>query len=746
MKSPINNISIAVTASVMAISGFTHTTLAQSAALEEVIVTASKRAENLQELPVTVTAFSSAAIEEAGIYSADDVAILTPALTINTNLTPFDARMNIRGIGTAQRDPALEPSVGLFVDGMFFGRTGLGMADLTDIERIEVLQGPQGTLYGKNTNAGAISIVTKAPNQEDLEGSFEASRGNYGLDRYTGVLSGPITDRLAFRVSGNIHQQNGFYENAAGADLNAVDDWNLQGKLLWQLTDDLDVTLSASRVKRDTTCCGADSIQSDSVNDFLAANGMTPDANDPYDYQVSVDVPSKFEMSADTVMLTVNYSGAAGDLTSITGWNDYGYVMSTDPDRSELDILPLIDDTFGGDSVSQELRWTSSIGDRVDYQVGGFYLDQTTERGGEDPFVFVGDDLIPIGSQQPLPFPVPLPFLVQPGDNLTVAYSQNTETIALFGQATWHATDRLHVTAGLRWSEEEKTADLYSQTFSTAISNDILGASFLDSVSTPIDTTLSRKVDNTDWMLRAAFDLTDDIMLFASAATGTKSGGFNSVNGTEEQRAFDDEDTTSVEVGIKTTLLDSKLRLNATWFDTDIDGYQSNQQLPTGLGTYVSNEAKVETSGLDLQLEALPAQFLRLSAGLLYMNDYDITEGPSAGYNLPFTAELSVNLGATVFVPIGQGTGYWRTDYSYMDDHTTTASVALAQENNIDNRTLLNSRIGWRTDHWDVALWGKNLTDDNYASLSALPFLLSGMEAFFLAPPRTYGVTLRYSF
>lgn len=741
-----NKANLIVTAGFMAMSSLGITAFAQSAALEEVIVTASKRAENLQDLPVTVTAFSSAAIEEAGIYDASDVAVLTPALTINTNLSPFDSRMNIRGIGTSQRDPALEPSVGMFVDGMFFGRTGLGMADLTDIERIEVLQGPQGTLYGKNTNAGAISIVTKAPNQEDLEGSFEASRGNYGLDRYTGVLSGPVTDQVAFRISGNIHQQNGFYENAAGPDLNAVDDWNVQGKLLWQPTDDLDITLSASRVKRDTTCCAADAIQSESVNDFLVANGMAPDANDPYDYQVSVDVPSKFEMSADTMMLTVNYAGAAGDLTSITGWNEYDYVTSTDSDRTELDILPVVDDKFSGDSVSQELRWTSSVGDKVDYQVGVFYLDQTTERGGQDPFVVLGDDFLPIGSQQPLPFPLPLPFLAQPGDNLTVAYSQNTETIALFGQATWHATDRLHLTAGVRWSEEEKEADLLSKTFSTAISNTLLGASFLDSVSTPIDTTLRRKVDNTDWMLRAAFNLTDDVMIFASGATGTKSGGFNSVNGTEEQRAFDDEETMSFEVGIKTTLLNSKLRINATWFDTEIDDYQSNQQLPTGLGTFVSNEAKVETSGLDMQIEAAPVQFMRLSAGLLYMNDYDFTEGPSAGYNLPYTAELSVNLGATLLVPMGQGIGYWRTDYSYMDDHTTTASVTQAQDSNIDNRTLVNSRIGWRTDHWDVALWGKNLTDDNYASLTALPFLLSGMEAFFLAPPRTYGVTLRYNF
>ena len=250
-----------VSALVLAISISGSGAFAQSGALEEVIVTATKRSESLQDIPVTVTAFSSETIQEAGIENASDLAILTPALNINVNTSPFNARMTIRGVGTAQTDPALEPSVGLFVDGVFLGRSGLGMSDLTDIERIEVLQGPQGTLYGKNTNAGAISVITKKPNFEEFEGYVEASAGDYSMYRLTASASGPLTDTLAYRLSGSKHERDGFYDNSAGDDLNDADDWNIQGKLQWEPTDSLSILVSGSHIDRDTTCCGADAIQ-----------------------------------------------------------------------------------------------------------------------------------------------------------------------------------------------------------------------------------------------------------------------------------------------------------------------------------------------------------------------------------------------------------------------------------------------------------------------------------------------------
>ncbi len=719
----------------------------QTNALEEIVVTATKRVQSLQDVPIAVNAFNADTIEVAGINNAGDLAILTPALNINVNTNPFAARMIIRGVGTAQTDPALEPSVGLFIDGVYLGRTGLGMSDLTDIERIEVLQGPQGTLYGKNTNAGAISVITKKPNFEESEGYVEASVGNYSMSKLTASASGPLTQNLAYRLSGNINQRDGYYDNSAGVDFNDADDWNIQGKLQWEPTESLSILLSGSRVERDTTCCGADAVQTESVNNELVAQGLSPDSNDPYDYNVQSNADNRFAMESDLLSMTIDYDAGWGAIKSITAWNDYSYRVDQDPDRSELDILTLSNDKFSGDSFSQELRFTASPTDNVDYMLGAFYLEQNTKRGGDEPFVFIGDDIITIGSQQDLPFPLPFNFLVQPGDSLTVDMNQDAETIAFFGQGTWHIGDQWHITGGLRWSDEEKKSDLFSQTYSTAFSNQILGASFLDSVSTPIDATLERSSDNVDWMLSAVLDISDDSMVYASAGTGTKSGGFQTVNGTADDREFDDEDTTTYELGIKSTLLDARLRINAAAFYSEIENFQAQRQLETGLGTYVSNEAKVETSGVDFQVEAAPMPNLVLSAGLLYMHKYQITDGPEKGADLPFTAEFSGTVAATLVFPLGDGGIYWRTDYSYMDDHTTNvASATQLRDEDYDNRNLINSKLGWRNDSWNVSVWGKNLSDDKYAMQTVLPFLVSGMEAYFLAPPRTFGATVRYTF
>lgn len=719
----------------------------QTNALEEIVVTATKRAQSLQDVPLAVNAFSADTIEVAGINNAGDLAILTPALNINVNTNPFAARMIIRGVGTAQTDPALEPSVGLFIDGIYLGRTGLGMSDLTDIERIEVLQGPQGTLYGKNTNAGAISVITKKPSFEKSEGYVEASVGNYSMNKLTASASGPLTQNLAYRLSGNINQRDGYYDNSAGVDFNDADDWNIQGKLQWEPTESLSILLSGSRVERDTTCCGADAVQTESVNNELVAQGLSPDSNDPYDYNVQSNADNRFAMESDLLSMTIDYDTGWGAIKSITAWNDYSYRVDQDPDRSELDILTLSNDKSSGDSFSQELRFTASPSDNVDYMLGVFYLEQNTKRGGDEPFVFIGDDIITIGSQQDLPFPLPFNFLVQPGDSLTLDMNQDAETIAFFGQGTWHIGDQWHITGGLRWSDEEKKSDLFSQTYSTAFSNQILGASFLDSVSTPIDASLERSSDNVDWTLRAALDISDDSMVYASAGTGTKSGGFQTVNGAADDREFDDEDTTTYELGVKSTLLDARLRINAAAFYSEIENFQAQRQLETGLGTYVSNEAKVETSGVDFQVEAVPMPNLVLSAGLLYMHKYEITDGPEKGADLPFTAEFSGTLAATLVFPLGDGGVYWRTDYSYMDDHSTNvASTAQLRDADYDNRNLVNSKLGWRNNSWNVSVWGKNLTDDKYAMQTALPFLVSGMEAYFLAPPRTLGATVRYTF
>jgi iron complex outermembrane receptor protein len=321
--------------------------------------------------------------------------------------------------------------------------------------------------------------------------------------------------------------------------------------------------------------------------------------------------------------------------------------------------------------------------------------------------------------------------------------SWDNETLALFGQATWHIGERWHVTGGLRWTDEERKADLFSESFSTAPLAGVF--KFIDTLSTPIDASLDRSGDNVDWLARLAYDVGDNSMVYASASTGTKSGNFNGVNGTPEEREFDDEDTTSYELGVKSTLLDSTLRINAAAFYTEVDDYQFQALAPAGIGTIVSNDGEVEVSGVDIQVDAVPLSNLTLTAGLLYMNKYEVTDGVNKGRELPWTAEYSGNLGATLVFPLADGAIYLRGDYIYMDDHAIRIADNL-EEWDIDDRELLNLKVGWRNDNWNISVWGKNLTDDEYAAQTSATFLLTGAVQYFLAPPKTYGATLRYDF
>jgi iron complex outermembrane recepter protein len=375
-----------------------------------------------------------------------------------------------------------------------------------------------------------------------------------------------------------------------------------------------------------------------------------------------------------------------------------------------------------------------------------FYYEQTTQRGDKSRTLTVGEDFITIADQQDLPFPFPtIGFIIQPGDYLQYQNRWENETIAAFGQAIWHLGERWHLTGGLRWNDEQRKADLFCETFSTAPLAPTVA--LLNSFSTPIDAQLDRSSQHVDWLAKIAYDVGDDSMVYASASTGSKSGNFNGVNGTPEEREFDDEDTTSYELGVKSTLFDSTLRVNAAGFYTEVDEYQFQSQLPTGIGTFVSNDGKVEVSGLDLQMDAAPLPNLTLTAGLLYMNKYEITDGPRKGQDLPYTAEYSANLSATLVFPLADGGVYIRADYAYMDDHATNGGNAENfQPKDFDDRELLNAKIGWKNDNWNVSVWGKNLTDDHYADQTVDTQAFNGMTAYFLAPPRTYGATLRYDF
>jgi iron complex outermembrane receptor protein len=745
-------------ASALALGIYGTGALAQTPMLEEVIVTATKRAESLQDIAVTVTAFNENTIQEANIRDAGDVAVLTPSLNINANISPFSTRITIRGIGTTG-STFLEPSVGTFVDGVYLNRSGLAVSDLVDIERIEVLQGPQGTLYGKNTNAGAISITTKRPNFEETEGHLEATAGNYSMQRVTGSLSGPISDNLAYRLAGNYHERDGYLENLAGPDLNDADEWNVVGKLHWEPTEELSILLKASHVERDMNCCSPDGVQDPIAEQAIVNRGQPPLGDDPFDQETSQDVPSPFEQESTAASLHIDYDAGWGTITSITAWDDYELESSQESSRSVLDIIYL-EQPQSGDSFSQELRFSGDT-DNVDYMVGLYYFEQETQEFEGKLSAIVGDD---IRVATPIFGPL-LALIAAPGDYSIQDSVFETETIAAFSRATWHIGDEWHLTGGLRWSDEEKDADLFVDVESTALTArdpanippPLLAQlaqagifppfSLLSSARPEIDQSFNRSSDNVDWLASVSYDLNIDTLLFASASTGTKSGGFNGVAGDPEDREFDDEDTTSYELGIKTTLLDSRLRINSTLFFTEIEKLQSNQQATSGLGQFTSNQGEAEVSGVDFQLDALPLPNLTVSLGLQYLDKYEFTAGPDKGLDLAFAAELSGSLAATLVIPLADGGVYLRGDYSFMGDHTTNpASAAELEAKDEQDRENLNMALGWRNDNWNISVWGKNLTDEEYAVQTLTTYPLTGLDAYFLAPPRTYGATLRYDF
>ena len=333
--------------------------------------------------------------------------------------------------------------------------------------------------------------------------------------------------------------------------------------------------------------------------------------------------------------------------------------------------------------------------------------------------------------------------LANVGDSAYGKAVWQNDTLAAFGQITWHVTDRLQVTGGLRWTREERDADILTITSFKSDRPIPPAAWAINRFTTPIDESFNRSNNDVNWLVSASYDLSQEAMIYASSSTGSKSGGFNSVNGSPEEREFDDEDTISYELGLKSTLFDSRLRLNTAIFHTEVDNYQYQARAATGVGTYVSNEAEIEVSGLDLQIDAQPLDNLSLSAGLMYMNDFEVVSGPNTGDPLGLVSEYTLNLGGTLFFPLSDGGLYLRGDYLYMSDHEPANKD---DDIAIQNRKLVNARVGWRNDKWNVALWGKNLTDEAYAGFTSRLQQFSGSRAFFLQPPRTYGVEVRLNF
>ena len=791
--------------------------------LDKIVVTAQKREEALQDVPVVVTALSERALQDNGVRDIKDLQTMVPGLTVTSTQSEAQTTARIRGVGTVGDNAGLESSVGVVIDGVYRPRNGVGFGDLGELARVEVLKGPQGTLFGKNTSAGVINVVTKRPTYlRSFEG--ELTVGDHGTRGVAGTYNDALSDNAAFRIYAAKRERDGFLDvrTGAGPRLEREDqDQNfhtLRGQLLLEPTENLDINLSIDYSNRDENCCSSVTIvrgPTAPIIDALAPDSGVAPVADPYARRAWSNRSSAQSIEDNGGSLQIDWNSpwfGGATVTSITALREWSSTNGIDFDYSTADILyrnPEKGDNFTGfETFSQEIRMAGAT-DSVDWLVGLFYADEDLTRNeayrvGSAYEAYLSTALLaqinPLLATSPT---APLfysqasgrPFgTVFAGHAANDRYKQNSKSIALFTNNTWHATDALDLTLGLRYTIEDKELDSrYSNpngglgcgsmllnpaqvvaalvargltvAQASAAAPQVVGFGCLPWTNALHNGRATRQErEEKEWSgtFKAAYRFNDRVMAYFSAARGYKAGGFNldrvqSNNGLSSGTAgilpvadtsFEGEFVDSYELGTKTTWMGGNLLLNATLFHQEYSDFQLNSFLGTSF--VVRSIPTVTSQGVDAEL-LFKRNGWMVQAGLTYA-DTEYGDDP-----LP-DADLSLLPGSRPsFAPEWSGTasvGYdWEmgsklkaranVGMKYMSEYNTGSDLDPQKQQ--DGYALFNARfvIGGQSDRWDLEFWSQNLTDEEYYQVAIDAPLQPGSWNAFLGAPRTVGVTLR---
>ena len=794
----------------------------EATGIEEVIVTATKTESNVQDIPMVVDVFTESQINDLNINTTEDIGNLIPSLTVAYNVDPMNARMSIRGIGTSQSDASLESDVSFVVDGVYLNKTGLGLNDLVDIERIEVLQGPQGTLYGKNSNAGVVNITTKKPTPGDADAFIKYENGDYNKSSVSSAMTFGISDSIALRLTANTTESDGWMTNSVdGSSANGDDNQTLAIKLYFE-EDDLKVFFNHTDISKKSTCCAVDSI--DTSNQTAAANAMgalgafgayapADGRYDNYRFQARPGMPT-FNLDSTLTSMRVDKETENGVLTYVLARNDYTVDRKWDADFSAAEFWNL-HRILPGDSLTNELRFSSNMIGNLQYTVG-VYISESTygEYGGGEAMraITIGEDLIPIYTQmvssitdsitairtaQSMGLATAAQLGMLPalgaqaaalgglvattaqGDGAAQDMTWDDSTSAIFGRVTNHFSDTTRVILGLRYTDEEKEADLYANTvldgtmtvsaaMATAFDRpELAGVTaprqtllndthFLTGVLQNVDQIFTRGDTAITWSLSMEKDLRDDIMLYVSAATGYKSGGFNSTSGLDNlSRAFDKTETESFELGIKSRLFDNRVQLNAAIFSAETEGQHYITQAASGGGTIVGNATvPAERLGFDMNLVAKISPSLTLNASFYTIDDNEPDIASNAAARL--TPNDAYTVGLSHQYPLAGGMVFTRLNYTYDGPYEWTSAYVgspafpavpgypeFLQDRDQKN---VNAKIGWRNDSWEIAYSVKNATDETTPRLALNPSPVSGVNGITMFNPKLSSISIKYNF
>jgi len=834
--------------------------------VDDIIVTAQKREQSLQDVPIVVTSLSQEVLEDAGVKDIKDLTILTPGMTVTSTTTEASTTARIRGVGTVGDNPGLESSVGVVIDGVYRSRNGVGFGDLGEMARIEVLKGPQGTLFGKNTSAGVINIITEAPSFTPGM-NLEATAGNYGAWGVSGSLTAPLSDQIAFRLYGAHRERGGFYNVDVGAGPRTLTEdanqefYTVRGQLLFLPNDSASVRLIADFTRRTEYCCAAVQVRTGPTYPFIdgtaTGTGQRPPAPGfgalPFSRrafsnrdtgQEIVDRGISAEANVD-----VDWFGGS-TLTSVTSFRDWSTTNGMDLDFTSSDIAYRNQDgefESSLDSLTQEFR-LAGANDSLDWLVGVFANRENVTRrdsfyfgaayapvlsyqlsaalNGVNPLIPISPSIIPCftrTAQTPLGLQQCLgtggavmgggPSFAA-GQSVRDNYAQASESVALFTNNTFHLTDAFDITLGLRYTYDSKRLNSLQTnvgsnglTCAAGLANQasivgVVGAANAPAIlgrlclpwSNPFYANRARSEEVNDsevsGTVKASYRLNDSVMVYASYARGYKSFGFNMdrvQTGVTPNASlyFPSEVADSYEAGVKTTLFNRTVLLNATYFDQTFSDFQLNTFLGTAF--VVESIPELTARGVDADfMWFTPIEGLSFSGGVTYtdakygaftaadlfnpanFNQLSLLPGKRSSFAPEWSGTASINFDREIGGGLRAG---FALSAKYMTEYNTGSDLLPFKMQ--DAFTMVNGRIsiGAADDRWTLDLWGQNITDEEYVQVAFNGFLQG--SAFngplntapgpyqgsyynpsldsqtydaFLGAPRTYGFTLRLKY
>lgn len=673
--------------------------------MDVITVTAQKREQDIQDVALSVTAITGAVIEDSGINDLVDLSLLVPNFQVNESTPVIGGRINIRGVSSSSND-AIEPSVGIFIDGAYVPRPGAIVGNLFDIEQVEVLRGPQGTLFGRNTPIGALNITTRQPESE-FGGSFAADASSFGSYGANGHLTGAITPNLLGRIALNYDMLGAYVENSFdNEDENSRENFGVRGRFIWQALPSVSADLVVDYQRVNNTG-GHVELLSNTVTDtfldrFETVFGTRIDNEDTFDYKINHIHTDMSVIQQWGATLTVETDIGSHSLTSVTAYRDW------EDDLGPEEVVRLPANILNRDRISQSTNYSqefriASDEDRTVSYIGGLFFYREDYK--IDTYFSAGPDycnnLLPSIGRAALVAECN----AAPNDAVVDLFSQDLASIAVFGQATYNITDQFSLTGGLRWTRDEKTNGEFIRT--------VPNAAFFFSLPEEATTGLEIKADSVTWLANARYFVLEDTMVFATVSTGYKSGGFNSSPGASE-RVFEEETSTSYEVGVKSTLFNGLMTANATLFRTDVTDFQ--ERLFTGLTFIVDNAGSVRQQGIELDVRARPLEQLDLLLGASFLDseftDYDgapgLPGGPPqdlTGRTRPESPEWQASFVGSWTDQIPNTSLEWfvRGEYQFVDDQIYGPDLDPQSEQPAYGLTnfrigLSDSGAGWKID------------------------------------------------